>query len=167
MSKRILTAASLREQFAYDPLTGVFTRIRENHPKFKVGQVAGSTDHYGYTVLSIDNVAYKGHRLAWLHSYGDWPTGTLDHRNGVKNDNRLANLREAGTAGNVTNRGKFSNNTSGYKGVSYCKRSRKWAANVQVNRVQKFLGYFINPEDAYAAYCAAATQLHGEFARLN
>lgn len=167
MSDCILTAASLREQFLYDPLTGVFTRRRENHPKFKAGQPAGSIDHYGYRVLSIANVAYKAHRLAWLYVHGEWPVGHLDHRNGIKNDNRLDNLRIAARLGNATNRGKFKNNTSGYKGVSYCKRSLKWSAHVQADKQQRHLGYFSTPEEAYAAYCAAAQQLHGEYFRAS
>jgi len=165
MSDCILTAELLREQLAYDPDTGVFTRIRENHPKFKPGQPAGSVDHYGYVVISLANVARKAHRLAWLYVYGEWPTGPLDHINGVKSDNRISNLRLACMTGNSTNRGRFKNNTSGYKGVSFNKQNNKWSAHVQAGGKKQHLGYFKTPEEAYSAYCATAASIHGEFFR--
>jgi len=56
-------------------------------------------------------------------------------------------------------------NTSGFKGVSYRKTRRKWIATIQKDGKQHFLGHFNTPELAHMAYCKAAAELHGEFAR--
>lgn len=88
----------------------------------------------------------------------------VDHINGIRHDNRRANLRICTNAENQRNRGKNKNNTSGYKGVSLHKLSGLWKAMIKVDRKDIFLGYFKNPEDAHQAYSAAAAMYHGEFA---
>ena len=59
---------------------------------------------------------------------------------------------------------KLRNNTSGYKGVSYAKRQKKWVARTSVEGRDKHLGYFNTPELAYEFYCLATEMLHGSFA---
>lgn len=81
-------------------------------------------------------------------------------------DCRRTNLRLATKAQCCQNRRRNSRNTSGYKGVSFYKRDQKWQAQIQVNGRKIHLGLFDEPEFAYAAYCRAAEQYHGEFARL-
>lgn len=80
-------------------------------------------------------------------------------------DNRRSNLRIATPAQNAHNSRKHSHNTSGYKGVSLDKRKGRWYAHIKAGDVRRRLGYFDTPEAAHAAYCAAARELHGEFAR--
>ena len=58
-------------------------------------------------------------------------------------------------------------NTTGRKGVTYNKRLKKFQARIVLNNKRKYLGVFTTTEEAHAAYCAAATELHGEFARFN
>lgn len=89
----------------------------------------------------------------------------VDHINGHGLDNRRENLRLATAAQNQRNRGKQVNNTSGYKGVTWYKPSRKWRAQIMVKKKSISLGYFDNPEDAYKAYCEAADMYFGEFAK--
>lgn len=90
----------------------------------------------------------------------------VDHINLNPLDNRRSNLRIANRSQNATNSGRHKNNTSGFKGVTYSKRERKWQSSIIFNGKTKWLGYFISPELAYQAYCEAAKELHGEFARL-
>lgn len=87
-----------------------------------------------------------------------------DHINEDKLDNRRANLRIATNAENLQNRGKYRTNTSGFKGVSWDRGRGKWRANIGVNGKYIHLGYFTTPEAAHEAYCAAALEMHGEFA---
>jgi hypothetical protein len=97
---------------------------------------------------------------------GFMPNGRIqqiDHANGITSDNRLCNLRLATASQNHANSRRARNNTSGYKGVSRFRD--KWRANVTKDNRKIFLGLFDAPEAAHAAYCAAATELHGEFAR--
>jgi len=88
----------------------------------------------------------------------------VDHIDGDGLNNTRANLRVCSHGENSANRGKPSNNTSGLKGVDFHKASGKWRAQIAVNGTSKHLGLFTDKEAAYAAYCEAATQYHGEFA---
>lgn len=81
-------------------------------------------------------------------------------------NNRRRNLRLATDATNGQNRGRNKNNASGYKGVSYDKRNGKWVAQIDANGKHYPLGRFDTAEQAYEAYCAAAKELHGAFARV-
>lgn len=90
----------------------------------------------------------------------------VDHINCDPLDNRRANLRAATPSQNSCNRRPQSNNTSGFKGVSWCKRECKFRASIRALNKQRSLGYYETPQEAYAAYCKAAASLHGEFARF-
>ena len=89
----------------------------------------------------------------------------IDHIDGDGLNNRRSNLRAATHSENMRNRTQQKNNTSGFKRVCWHKQARKWTAAIKVNGRQKHLGMFDKAEDAHAAYCAAAANLHGEFAR--
>jgi hypothetical protein len=90
----------------------------------------------------------------------------VDHINGNGLDNRKTNLRLATSSQNRWNTRKQTNNTSGFKGVYYHKRSKKWRAQIKLSRKKFHLGHFNTPEEAYAAYCVANERLHGEFGRV-
>lgn len=88
-----------------------------------------------------------------------------DHEDHNTLDNRRSNLRRAAATQNMHNRKKNLNNTSGYKGVVFFPQTKRWRARIGINGERISLGFFSTREDAYAAYCAAALRLHGEFAR--
>jgi len=88
----------------------------------------------------------------------------IDH-NGL--NNQRSNLRICTKSENMRNRAAQINNTSGYKGISWHKATKKWIANIKIQRKQIFLGLFEDPEEAYMAYCKAAQELHGEFAHIS
>ena len=90
-----------------------------------------------------------------------------DHIDTDKLNNRKSNLRTCTTAENSRNCKLSKNNTSGYKGVSWDKAKRKWAADIMRNYKYIHLGYFEDKEDAADAYNEAALKYHGEFAKLN
>lgn len=105
------------------------------------------------------------HRLILGLEFGDQRRG--DHKNPSKTlDNRRRNLRIATHRQNCANRRRRSTNTSGYKGVSWYKPSRKWKARATVDGEEKHLGYFSNKLVAYDAYKAATVNSYGEFARV-
>ena len=91
----------------------------------------------------------------------------VDHKNKDGLDNRRKNLRVCTIAQNGMNRGKNKNNTSGYKGVVWFSRDKKWTAQITVNKKNKRLGYFENIKEAALAYNQAAKKYHKEFATLN
>ena len=94
------------------------------------------------------------------------PRVHTDHIDGNGLNNQRANLRTCSNTENMRNRGAYANNKSGFKGVSFHKQSGRWRAYIKLTGKQKHLGYFPTPEAAYAAYCAAAAELHGEFANF-
>jgi hypothetical protein len=95
------------------------------------------------------------------------PGQQVDHINGDTLDNRRVNLRLATHGQNQHNRGKYRNNKSGYKGVSWDKAAGKWRAQIKFNNKKYNLGRYHDPIEAALAYDAAAIRLHGAFARLN
>lgn len=159
MSKE-LTQEYLRELMRYDPDTGIFTRLVSRSSTAMKGRVAGTKNSRGYLQISIDRKLYSAHRLAWFYVYGVWPSCEIDHINRCKSDNRILNLREATGSENQQNRLKSKNNTSGYKGVFWHKTKQKWYAAILVNSKAIHLGVFKTTEEAYAAYCEAASRLH-------
>jgi hypothetical protein len=118
-----------------------------------------------YAQVTIDGEQIQRGRLAWFYTKGAWPERWLDHINGDASDDRIANLREATPLQNKGNTKKPVTNTSGFKGVSYCKIKKKWRAMIKIEYRSKPLGYFESPEDAHQAYMKAAIKAWGEFAR--
>ena len=91
----------------------------------------------------------------------------VDHVNGNGLDNRRSNLRSASLSENGQNRRKPARNTSGFKGVTWKKRERKWQAQIGIDGKLRHLGLFATAEEAGRAYDQAARDLHGPFATLN
>jgi len=160
----MLTAERLHDLLNYDPLTGIFY-WRVNRSNIKAGSVAGHPTLRGYITIRIDHLPYQAHRLAWLYTYGSWPTDQIDHANRIKTDNRIANLREASRSENLRNSARRSDNTSGFKGVSWFPKAQKWGALIAINNHRIFLGLYDTREAAAAARREAADRLHGQFAR--
>jgi HNH endonuclease len=98
-----LTADRLRELLHYDPATGIFTWRIANGGLSSPGKVAGCATAR-YPCVQIDGKQYSLHRIAWLHSYGEWPQHHIDHINRDKRDNRLCNLRDVTQSVNQQNR---------------------------------------------------------------
>lgn len=151
---------NLSEYFSYAPDTGVFTWATSPHARYAVGSVAGCTHSSGYRILTVKRKNFKAHRVAWLFSYGVWPAKQLDHINGIRDDNRIVNLREATSAQNHQNRKPHADNTSGFTGVYFDKGIARWCARIRAKPERIFLGTFDSAEDASTAYIAAKAKLH-------
>ena len=95
------------------------------------------------------------------------PTLYVDHINHDLKDNRKANLRICTNQQNQMNRSISKNNTSGYKGVSFDKTKNKWFAQVALNRIPKFLGYYDTKEEAHNARVDYERIHFGEYAYNN
>lgn len=93
------------------------------------------------------------------------PSEQVDHKDLNTLNNRRENLRLATGGQNQRNKGRLRSNTSGFKGVYFCKRDNKWRATIHKDSKRFCLGSFNTPEEAHDAYCKAAKELHGEFAR--
>lgn len=91
------------------------------------------------------------HRIVWAWHHASWPDGEIDHIDGSTDNNRIENLRVVSRAENCRNIAASSRNKSGFVGVSFSRKSNKWAATIQVSGRQKWLGYFSTKQDAIAA----------------
>ena len=155
----------VRTMLNYDPETGVFT-WNCDVSNVKAGSRTGSKTKKGYLLIRLNKKQYLAHRLAWFWMTGIWPAGLIDHKNTDKTDNRWGNLRQASNSDNLLNRGRNSNNSSGFKGVSFDKSAGKFAAYLTVKGQRKHLGYYETPEAAHAAYAGAIRDASPEFARF-
>ena len=157
-----LTQEELKNFLVYNKDTGIFSW--KGNPS---NRIAGACGGNGYRNILINGKSHKAHRLAWLYVTGCFPARLIDHINGVKDDNRWVNLREATAIQNQQNRGRQANNTSGFKGVTWNKMHKKWRSQIGVNGGKKYIGSYETPELAYEAYCQVAKELHGDFYKAN
>ena len=156
----------LKDLLHYDPPTDLFRWRYSPKNGMKPWDVAGNIDRQGYVQIKVGGKVKMAHRLAWLYVYGDLPE-QIDHCNMNRADNRISNLREADNSRNSMNKRMQSNNTTGFKGVTYHKGTKKFHAKIQANGLRKSLGYYETAEQAHHAYIIASGELHGQFARFN
>jgi len=165
------TVEELRGMLELDTATGrLFWKPRTNSIAGWNERCAGKetftrTDRKGYKVGTLLNRHAKAHHVIWALTHGEWPKYIVDHIDGDKSNNRPDNLRAASPSQNNFNSKSYRNNKAGLKGVSWHKSRNKWIAQIAANGKSRLLGYFDTKEEAHQAYCSAATELHGEFAR--
>lgn len=154
--------------FSYDAETG-HLNWRPNPGKDSqwngrlAGKVAGTT-HNGYVRIKIAGRKCQAHRIIWKMTYGQMPADMmLDHINGIGSDNRLENLRLATNSQNQMNR--RGDTGRAYKGVY--RKGDGWKAEITTAEGRRYLGVFPTAIQAAAAYDQAATEGHGEYARIN
>jgi len=161
---------TIEESLEYDATSpsGLKWKIKSGK-SIHVGAVAGCLTEYGYYRVSINRKLYAAHRIVWFLVKGEWPTGQIDHINGIGSDNRIENLRVVNSSENNQNKKAPNTNSSGFMGVSWNKKGKKWEARIKLNGKQKYLGYFSTPELAYDAYLKAKSAMHpcANFERLN
>lgn len=135
--------------------TGLFYWKVDRRHVVKAGDRAGKTDPKGYIIIKINGEGFRAHRLAWLMANGEWPTMDIDHINGVRSDNRIANLRQVTSKENSWNRcAHMCRSNSGALGVHKLPDGR-FAAHITRNGKKHFLGHFIDLNDATNAYWSA------------
>lgn len=150
----------LTQLLRYDPKTGLFYWLVTGARNI-VGQQSGHTNSDdNYVRIGLGGCVYRAHQLAWFYMTGKWVDG-IDHEDGVTNNNRWVNLREANQFQNSGNTKLSKANKSGYKGV--ITRNGSHTASC----CRKHLGSFDSAEKAAHAYDDEARKVFGEFARTN
>lgn len=156
----VLTFDRAVRLFRYDEATGKLTWDAQRG-RAKAGDCAGARDHKGYVIVRVDGRIYKAHRIVWLMKTGSWPAGEIDHINGVKDDNRFANLRDVTHAENAQNlhRAQRRNRSCGLLGVTFDRFTGRWKAQLQVNGRRYQIGRYDTAEQAHAAYRTAKASI--------
>lgn len=150
--------------FLFSYKEGVLFWNAKINQRIEIGSVAGSKDGNGYVQIMINGKRYKAHRLIFI-MHKNFAPSTIDHINGVRDDNRIENLRAATLEENAHNRRISKLSTSGIKNVYWHKSSRKWQVAVSANGKQIHAGYFNTKEEAESAAISARNKHHQGFAR--
>ena len=165
-----MTPTEARELFDYDPESGDLRWKTRAARCVTVGAKAGTLKRDGYVQVTVKKKCYQAHRVAWTVVHGIWPGSDIDHMNGDRSDNRLANLRCVTREENMQNqrRAHRSNKSSGILGVHFYARTGRWKATIYVNGKNRFLGYHATADEAATAYARAKEALHsGYLAGMN
>lgn len=157
---------TIKDYVAYDESFPSCLRwVTQPGTKKLVGLMAGADRGDGYYKICFKKKRYYAHRVVWELHNGKLSKGEqIDHIDQNPSNNRISNLRIATNSENNCNRSRQSNNTSGFKGVSWNKFTQSWEAYIKLNGKRKFLGYFLRKESAALAYRLNAEMYHGQFA---
>lgn len=165
-TKTLPSVEYLRKRLRYEPDTGKlfwldYEEMPNNWKARWVGKEAfTATTDKGYRRGAIDKIQLFAHRVAYAIYYEEWPSNQIDHINGVKTDNRIANLRVVTNQENGQNVPMRRSNTSGITGVSKKKKLGLWQTYINVGGKRMHLGYFNTLEEA-AAVRKAASEKYG------
>ncbi len=160
VSERDLAASSIRQIIDYEPETGsMWWKVRDRSlfaresdwrtfNKRFAGKRVGNINDKGYYATQLFGRHIGCHRAAWAHYYGEWPD-QIDHVNGDRTDNRIANLRNVSHRENSKNRKVREDNRTGQTGVYEVKG--RWVALINTDKGRFFIGRFKEYADAVFA----------------
>ncbi|MRT14968.1 HNH endonuclease [Enterobacteriaceae bacterium RIT711] len=137
----------VKTHLGYEPETGLFRWLMDRK-RVKAGEIAGTKDKDGYVIIAYNGKLHKAHRLAWFFVHGKLPEQTIDHENRIRSDNRISNLRLATQLQQMHNINMHKNNKSGFNGVFWSKRSKKWQAQICIKGERYHVGLFDDAEEA-------------------
>ena len=155
-----LSVERCRDVFDYDPMVGHLTIRVSTSRSRKVGDIAGWVSNKGYVKVRLDSFTYAAHRLIWFRTHGQWPTGVIDHINGIRHDNRLSNLRDVSGFVNAQNMksSPVTNQTSGLLGAY--PSGNRWKSKIVAMGKMYHLGSFATAEEAHQSYLVAKRLFH-------
>jgi hypothetical protein len=175
-AEKLPSIETLRKLLRYDPDTGelhwnartpeMFVRAKIVRPEVicarwnsrLADKRADSISGNGYRQVNACGRCMIAHRVVWALHYGSWPTQTIDHLNGDRGDNRIANLRDCSMSTNAKNMPVRRDNSSGIAGVRRIRSG--WVALITADKKHTHLGVFKDKFDAVLARLIAEKK-HG------
>jgi AP2 domain-containing protein len=148
-------------------LTKGLTALVDDSDYAWLSQYKWCADSDGYAVRSERTNGRKHNVSMHRLIMNAQPGQEIDHKDWNKVNNQRVNLRFASETENRHNTPLSSRNTSGYKGVSWYKRHKKWEARIKIGKRNIRLGLYQSKEDAARAYNAAALEFIPDFAYIN
>ena len=148
-----------RGHIRYDGDTGEFFNTNTNR---KIGSPRKTGSGKGYVMVSLADGVFYGHRLAWEIVYGEIPEGMqIDHINGIRDDNRIANLRFVTIDDNMRNRAASKRRLPGVTGVTFSKSTptKPWKVMIYHRNKHINLGYYSSFVEACEARIVAEVNL--------
>lgn len=143
-----LSIEEVRNLFSYNPDTGILVAINRKRRTDLNGKPVGCPHGNGYLDVRIGSKLHYVHRICWAHYYGEWAE-LIDHINGNKSDNRIANLRIANKQRNGLNRGAEKGNSTGFKGVTFRTDTKNYMWQFVIEKKRYTKSGFDTAEDAY------------------
>lgn len=141
------------------------TKIQDKRGGAKIGDIIKTKDSNGYIVFGFKGKLSKAHRFIF-YCYHGILYEFIDHKDTIKDNNWISNLRGATKLQNQQNRKTAqSSNTTGFLGVSFSKVRGKYVAMIRINGINTNLGAFYTPEEAHQAY-VTAKRIHHEFCTI-
>jgi hypothetical protein len=147
MKRNVLpTREELSKRLHYNRESGVLT-WRTGRCK---GKEAGSLrKRDGYRVIKLKHgVQTLAHRIIWVLMLDHPIPEMIDHIDNNPSNNSWGNLRASDSSLNQHNLKGNRNNTSGYLGVSWHKRDRKYQTRIKLRGEAVYLGYYGCPKEA-------------------
>lgn len=162
-----VTQELVKELFEYKDGKLFWKKVRSN--AVKIGDEAGTCNNVGYRQISITTSNKKyivlTHRLIYLYHFGYFPK-EIDHINLNKLDNRIENLREATRSQNIVNNTARQDSSSGYRGIYFCKKNKRWIARIWLGGKCIWRKGFNSLENAVQARKNEISIHYQEFARI-
>lgn len=153
------TQECLRELFNYDQSTGLLTWREPRWLKKKEAFTRPDRTN-GYLPICIGKFRTYVHRVAWVIAHGRIPKGMLiDHIDHDRTNNRLSNLRLVTRTNSNRNLTRRSTNKSGFNGVYWYARKRRWIASIGHEGRTVHLGSFLELHQALAIRAEAEQRL--------
>lgn len=165
--KPLPTPHELRQLLTYNPETGDLIWRARTPEMFLRGTPEAACKMWNkkfsgkpaFTYVGLDGYLHgtikpwrlPAHRVAWAIFHDAWPMGQIDHINGVRTDNRLANLRDVTVTENNRNCALRKTNRSGVTGVHFNRFCGKWTAQIRIDGKARHLGLFDSLQDAASA----------------